>query len=600
MSFFNLLTTTQAAELLGVTPGRVRQMVTEGKLKPLPLPGRESRFPRDRVERLAVQQRLGRTRLEKGETFTSPSLADVPPMQRTLVYDRIVQMPRHTRGLTVDAHLRIWTGEDGWAVVLIGTPATIGHGHLQRGRAELVTEEILQLYPTLDLRRTAIAELLPGHGTSGEGWELFDVVLDVDLAAGGSPFRESMRSFCEFDELVEAIGEQPVLWHREFYTPDEIERYQRLGRPLRKVLDPLGLVERDEQIRALEQSSHEFSELALDVLAVPARMVSENHAAIIPLPGADLDNLRYPWPPQGSFLEAATLPESVRELARTRGRKMDRLFEEEYQIFRERERGALDREDYSPTPFSSGRVAQHRAELITLAEDTEDGREGTDPVIHAAALAAMANLPYATVPNLAAWAELCETMPYPSRQTLHWTAADDDPVVSEYLAAALRDGGRDLKPHERQALERFGDQFGRDIEGTSLAVRSGEDGSLRVTVLAPLRAQNKLRRGDELVSARITIGHVPLFVRRDGGIIGTVPSPSRAAQMNYGYGGGGPGSAQHAILQHLAQSDLEVDDAARRAVERFTEDPRWAEGTNARAQVSDLLDGTYTAGKRPA
>lgn len=601
MLVFDILSTAQAAELLGVTPARVRQMVTEKKLRPLPLPGRESRFRRDRVERVAAQQRLGRTHLARGEAFTTPSLGDVPPAARTLVYDRLLDMPTDRPEGVVETHLRIWEGDDGWAVALLGTPARSGHGHLTLGRAELVAEQIIRLRPSLDLRRTAIAELLPGRSDYGQAWELVDVVFTINLVGGMSPFQESQRSFCEIDELVDAIGGQPVLWHRDCYTPEAIDRHQRLGRPIKRVLDRYGLQARDEQIRALEASSHEFSDLALDVLAGSTRMIVNGGAAITPPPDTDLDYLIYPWTPQGSYLEAIAIPEALREAVRTRGDKFTHAFATEFEAFQEQELAAFNARDYSPIPYASDRIARHRRELITLAEDTEESRPGADALVHAAAVAALGSLPYATVPNLPAWEELCERMPYPATQLLSWAVHDSDRVAWSYLDAALQAGGRDLDAHEITQLTPYAGSdgsFGRDLEGTPMVVRPRGNGTSIVSSIAPLRAQTQLQETDELVSARIDSGHIPLFIERGGRIIGVVPAPTRSAQMNYGYGGSGPGSAQNAILQHFTQSGLTVTSAVRRAVELFAEDPQWEEGTHARVAVRTLLEGTYTPGKR--
>lgn len=52
MAIGNYLTTDDAAELLGVSPGRVRQFVTDGRLEVAEKVGHINLFDREKVEKL--------------------------------------------------------------------------------------------------------------------------------------------------------------------------------------------------------------------------------------------------------------------------------------------------------------------------------------------------------------------------------------------------------------------------------------------------------------------------------------------------------------------------------------------------------------------
>lgn len=57
MGIANFLTSQEVATVLGVTDGRVRQFVTEGRLKPKKV-GSQLFFSRPAVERFAQQKRI--------------------------------------------------------------------------------------------------------------------------------------------------------------------------------------------------------------------------------------------------------------------------------------------------------------------------------------------------------------------------------------------------------------------------------------------------------------------------------------------------------------------------------------------------------------
>lgn len=573
-----LVTADEAAELLDVTPARVRQMVEAGELTRVPSPGRATLLVRGQVERLTER----RSRKGGRGVFVSPTLAEVPSPSspRRLVYDRLTRLEVLWNGGEEVVHLRRWEGADGWSVVLLGTPGDGVEGHLIN-RSPVTIGAIERLLPDLDLERTAFVELASGLDSVGDAYTVHDSSVVVNpRTMGRGRLSAGRASLVTFERLVDALGERPVLWHRQAYRPELIERYQRLQEPIRDAWDPWEQRHRAQQIQALRECDHPDRELALDVLAVVARMVTQSGRPEPILRGAELDGRRYPWKPQGSYLEDIAIPDPVYSLA-------------------------FERREGPGWPMDRETATSYRRRLVAFAEDTDPYHQEGAGELHDAVLAALGNLRPISGLGPQEMTKIEDQAPFPRSSVWTWSADDRDEVTSRYLASALASEGRDLTEAERtQLAARDGKRreligLGRDASGTAIGLERGrEDLPDQVVALLPRRPNITLTATDGLVSGLIGVGHVPLYVERDGKILGVVTPPSETSQMNYGYGGGGPGASAHAIRVLLEASGFTLNDRALRAIAAFTEDPVWADGTHAGVQVGSLLHGTYRATPR--
>ena len=598
---FPFVTTDQAAKILNVSASRVRQLISEKKLTPLPIPGRNTLFSRGAVEQLALRYMLGATRITDGISV-SPALSEIPtPEQpRPLLYDSIVRQP-HTAGSV--AHIRIWGGDDGFFIVLAGTPRGSASGTITN-RIEDTARLIVSIMPRIDLAKTAFVELL-SHPGGVAAYELMTVSIGIEHSLV-TPFRHEHGYEVFFDDLERALGQTPTLWHRSEYTTENIVRYQRTQRPLLLLHDPLNVGHRDECLIALEESDDPTTELILDLLAPGCELMTmRNHnLQHLQSPAYELDGHTYPWPPQATSLVQMYVPEIVQKVAIERKNRVSNRFAQLDREYRSRVDAALEHgEHLHEEEFETGEIEAMRRELIAFAESLQPKNSKNQALLLSATEDAINALSWTTIGNHVAHEVLAERLPYPDQHTVAWICPSGDPATAKYLEHTRLLPAHehpDLTDDERDALTDAAIisngatvLFGRDPQGYAVMQVTDRDGYRTHYCLTRRSTNIRLDRTDTLLSAAISTGHVPLFIQRGTEIIGTIPLTQRTSMLNFGYGGGGPGAAAAAITRMLTLSGHTVNADTSRAIERFTEDSRWEEATNAYTSVGALLDGTY-------
>lgn len=242
-----LIDSTQAARILGVSPGRIRQLVTEGKLTPVGT-GRAHTFRRSQIERLA-----GRL------TTTDPR--DLAPAQAPLprLHDTVLQNDLTWRTTPIAAHLRIFQGaadEGARTVIIVGRLTAdepgVGGYPIPDPAWGVLTEHIAQHYlprPEDALTASWVLFTPTDNRELREQYEyealIFDTNHEADAAARagqrGLPWWKSKAtpgaaalqledprySPLTFDEVDALIGQPLEYYPAEAYRPQVIEAYHR-------------------------------------------------------------------------------------------------------------------------------------------------------------------------------------------------------------------------------------------------------------------------------------------------------------------------------------------------------------------------------------
>ncbi|UQN30621.1 helix-turn-helix domain-containing protein [Brachybacterium kimchii] len=567
-----------AAEMLGVTVGRIRQYADSGELDRADVGGRDL-F----VTAASVRRRLARTRNRDRRTTSTLALSEIPqaPSSLPTAYDRLATgFPNPSGTLREDpVHLRAWIDEDNYAVVLVASATDTYYSGLLDSSATETAAAIFTLIPQLEPSRTVLLALErdPFQGT--DAYVLMESVLTVKTGPT-SPrvFENPIRNIVHLDSLAERIGHRPTLFHRSAYTPENVEAYTRTGRPVTVPWDPDEHLTREANLHALEAYDGPAARLIRDLLLDGSRLMSNRPTSISST--GELDGLTYPWAPQGSVLRrqhasAATLDEIQSRFA----------------------------DEPDGLRFTPSQAEEAYQLLAQTANDAEQFGRSPDPLIERLAASALPGVVPRTDIDMEDFGQLLRHLEdrYPLHPIVERTfdalAADD--VMTEYVDAFTpHEGASDLGPHEREHLShatRYWNDpdklIGRDAFGRP-AVLSSQPGRRRLLVLEDTQDAPKIRASDEIVSGALgdNINDVPLFVRRAGNLIGIVPvSPHGRTGHHLGYAGGAPADAAADLGRALQGSGFPAEEADSPTLEQVTTDASLRAAGRLQIPVKSLL-----------
>lgn len=592
-SRFPVLGAQQAADFLGLTPGRIRQLVAAGELRRAPISVRDLVLRRDDVERYA-ERRVSAVTLRVHDV---PS----PPEPRTLSYESLVFVAGR------QLHVRLWRGGDGTAVLLVGHLR--GERILPRHQVLDVAASLFKLIPGIDPATTAYVELHTGERDDREKFTLREVMFQIpDISAPeGLEFGRALP--VEWDDLLRALGTRPELYHFHGYTAPVVEEHLRTRRPVPveddrfkvrtktrwlKALDELGEHPAVEPLTRLiidelwlwtrspmgitmalddsgefwvDESEEESGRLA------EARKAVEEAVARLSRDARGRDRYQvagYPWAPTATEYVGVPLPSRLRELL-----------------------AAHPDDSFSYTREEGARL---RAVLLELERENEEHRPGANADLREVAGYGLDVMPPRQRLSLEERDRQELEMPRPSHTERRWELHPRDSISSAYLdAITWQDAyASDFTAAERADLEKCAwgfelERWGRAPDGDLVGTGHDPSGRAWAGVVQTIAAARPVHLDDALVSARITGGDVPLFLERDNKVVAMVPSHNVHMGMNYGYGGGGPGEAAAAVVDLLERAGYTVGKGGFRRIEQRLEDPVWAEGTNVGLLVQDLL-----------
>lgn len=557
-----LVTAQDAAEILGCSPQRVKQLVQEGRLAaPVEFGPRSHLYRRSHVEYVRdVLQGAALTPL-------SSLLPDAwnSPLRRTV--DVVVPAPRSWSDET-SLHIRVWEGMVDGAprlVVLLAGPsgASVGHPDLT---ASWVDREVLGgrgrdavwmlLIPRED-RYTppVLTNIVLGSRNSARSAKpspfvrMFRREREEPLSDAWEPDQEQWHECDSVAELDRVVGEYVEHFPGETYTEANIEAWHRRRR------SPIPVVDDPNELRPIA-----------DALHVVARMPASRPAA------AAL---------AGKVLARALRGRLAIDADPSRTTWIDRL-----------ERTAIDLD------------ANHRAVAMTRCELTEGDQRVLDsfstPVPDSESVSALAELrdwmesvdEYADEQDrdqslCSALAQAVDFLErdarragievpvYPERIVFShgvpgdFTRAYLDQVAWQPSSAKLTRRHRMLA---RQARGRA--MFGEDLDGNLVAAWPSEEipagGRLsavlsskdRIAIEWPTVPTSSMLPPGSAIVADDEIGDLPVFVRFADGTLRLLPrrADRRHGGWNFGYGGGGPATLENAILHAFRVADGLADE----------------------------------------
>lgn len=581
------LTSAAAARELGVKPARVHQLVEAGDLQRANVGGRDL-F----VTAASVRRRKKRTEHRGGEKITTLSLKEIPKVDapRPLIYDRLADGFRHPSGAPRQhrVHLRAWGGEDGYTVVLVAS--TSDHDiALLNGPAEETAGAASTLLPQIDLSKTAFVALDRNVLHGKNAYNLTDATFTIGNATDPRQRSFSGRTFTgpewsrydDVAEIVPHIGQKPVIFHRSAYTEATVEQHQRTGRPVTFPWDPDGYLRREEQLRLLEGHEGPVFDLLRDLLLDETRLFM-NHPMGSMYPASEqreIDDLKYPWVPQGSILRRTHASPAIAEA-------VDERFADSPEGLR----------------FTPEETEDAWTLLTDLAVESGEFRSAPNPELEGLASGGRQGLLPRTdfeTNAVEEWSRLSDRLE--EEHPLHPIAVryidiePRDKIMATYLKGFVaHDQASDLADYERTHLQHLRrlyeiEAIGRDMFGRP-AVLSRHREIPELTVLEDVRAIPQLREHDEIVGGRQSQSDTPLFVRRERQLIGMIPlHNSLSGGHAFGYGGSGPGDAASSIARTLRASGFEESQIHREAISRRTSDEALRKGGRFHVRVRDLL-----------
>lgn len=582
------LTSAAAARELGVKPARVHQLVEAGELQRANVGGRDL-F----VTTASVRRRKKRTEHRGGEEITTLSLKEIPEVDtpRPLIYDRLAEGFRHPSGSLRQrrVHLRAWGGEDGYTVVLVA--GTSDHDiALLNAPAEETAGAASTLLPQIDLSKTAFVALDRNVLHGDDAYTLMDATFTVRNATephrrsfAGRIFTEPVWShYDDVAEIVPHIGQRPVIFHRSAYTEASVEQHQRTGRPVTVPWDPDGYLRREGQLRLLEGREGPVFDLLRGLLLDETRLFM-NRPVVSMYPASEqreIDDLTYPWAPQGSILRRTHASPAVAE-------SVDERFADSPEGLR----------------FTPQETEAAWALLTDLAVESGEFRSAPDPEIENLASGARQGLLPRTdfeTNAVEEWSRLSarleEEHPLHPIVVRYIDIDARDEVMATYLEGFVaHEGASDLASYERTHLTHLRrleevEAVGRDMFGRP-ALLSRPRGLPELTILEDLREVPKLREDDEIIGGIQSQSDTPLFVRRDGRLIGMIPLHDHLSGGHaFGYGGTGPGDAATSIARALTRSGFDESRFHRVAINDLTSAEPLRKGARFYSTVRDLLE----------
>lgn len=452
-SRFPVVSAQQAAEFLGLTTGRIRQLVATGELRRAPIPVRDLVLRRDDVERYA-KRRVSAMTLRVHDVPTSPE-------PRSLSYESLVFVAGR------QLHVRLWRGGDGTAVLLVG--------HL-RGQLILPREQVLEiaaglfrLIPCLDPSATAYVELHTGTRDDQDKYTLREVTFQIPDITAPETIEFGRALPVEWDELLRALGTRPELYHFHGYAAPVIEEHLRTRRPVPVEDDRFRLRAKAKWLEALDQlGDHPVVEpltrlivdelwlwmrtpsgirMALDdsgefwvddgeedneALEEARKAVEEAVARLArDIRGRDRYQIAgYPWAPTATQYVGVPLPPLLRELLATH-----------------------PDDSFSYTREEGTRL---RSMLLDLERENEEHRPGASADLHEVAGFGLDVMQPRQRLSLEERARQLLDLPRPSHVERPWELHPSDPVSAAYLeqVAWQDDNASDFTAAERADLEK--------------------------------------------------------------------------------------------------------------------------------------------------
>lgn len=246
----DFLNTEEVAEELGVTPMRVRQLLTQGEL-PQPTKLGPRAFMWHRADIAAVKARRA------GEPSSQASgLLTAPPQRLRRIVEEVVDIPVHW-GYESPLHVRIWSGsaqEGQRTVVLLGQ---LRHGAPVQPLLEEIVRVVAPMLP-VDPRDAVWFSYRPGDDSHPQEVDNLIWHLTRDDESNGTAggrvrhfFRRTGRRLGRREEAprhtrpaslpeVERIVGSPIeAYPGPAYTPETVEAWRRTGRIVEVVHDEL-------------------------------------------------------------------------------------------------------------------------------------------------------------------------------------------------------------------------------------------------------------------------------------------------------------------------------------------------------------------------
>lgn len=570
MKFLPLITAQQAAEILGVTDSRVRQMVGEGALRPVYRGGRSQLFWR--AEIMAYLRRKDSSQVARS----------LPPASRPLrlVVDTVIQDPAPWTGDMITdkpLHVRIYRSDNDPAgtqesrtVVLLSEP--VGRG------LRVLINRIEQIVATVADRFLdgAIADAVwvdvwpPDHWSEHDVWTTGVRLSNILLHRNGSGHDADWSptwSPMTIEELGQVLGGATVDWFEwNSYRPALINRWQRTGRPVEVIVDREGIQPVVEAYRQLQETSHPAAEAARRALlhrtamlwssAVRQRDMEKDYP--LDLRASDDTERReantsircdYVLPddvlaalPNLADDETATLAETSRALAQLHAWLDD-----------------VDEWADEPAPRLAGAVG-----LAVEAQTSWDRMADPD----------RRDRPAQTRESYRITVELLDA-PWDRQYAdgIRWE--DSDPRASSDLPLAERRQTRQLASEYAGSTRDWDLRFGHDFRG-NWVLRATNTQAQRPLVFHRIcwpTTYDAYPLPDAVdIVADGDSGDRPVYLARRGSLIGLLPRSREFEGWNFGYGGGGPGQLEADIERFLEAAGVRVEGAIASRIEAAIEE----------------------------
>ena len=566
MSLLPVVTTQQAAEILGVSASRVRQLCGEGALRPASRAERTLLFWRSEVAAYA------------SGPLTSLTARTMPPLSEPmrLVVDTVLTNPARCPwdlGEAHSLHVRIYRSDPVPApqaqplaqqrgrgastsprtVVVLSEP--IGDGlRILTTRIERIAEVVSERFlndpaytgdPVLD---AVWVDVTPPRDGFSQAWSTGVTIRNILLSRPEARWRTAWAPMT-VHELELLLGAAQIDWFEwNSYTPELIGQWQRARRPVEVTVDPKGLRPGVLAYQSLDGVTHPGAETARN--AILYRLAGLDGIAPVPWSSEVGDN-------KGAE-EAPTINTTVR-----------RDFHIPTQI-----RDLLP--DTSQAPGSTGQL-RHDAECLQAWLDKIDQWSDSPDVtlsqavrIAVEAASTREKRAHSHQPNqaeaigdfvLTTVHLLHRSWDQEYLQQITWQATD--PADDTRLALSERRLIRQLNAHASKHDADGDAQVGRDVMG-NWVVRSGRVDQSResttCTIAWPtLYGDSPLPPGVQVVAVGDD-GDRPVYLARHGRLIGLLPQTGEFSPWNFGYFGGGPANLEHAIRLFLQGAGLRVDE----------------------------------------
>lgn len=525
---FDYLSTEQVAQMMGVTPARVRQLAGAGSLpRSRSLPGLRGAL----YSRSAIQAYLDGRR--------SAVADDLPPAEAPaeLVTEQLWSYRDRTLPATI--HVRHYRSHDREVVVL----ADAGKYQMLTTWIEQIVTELLdqQVVRSEDPANIVWVQLAPSTSYSSSlhtrATSIDNVVLRPERREDGKiAWTSPGWSNLTWDELRDLLGHQIDVYLWEHYSPEAVTAWlRRKPRPLEVFDDEYNVAGYLQTLRVLRER-HDLSTPVREIVtaglaqSVSMRISSYKHMPVRPPAKGDPSATTMTLLP---LVLSQEVQEMVEQL-----QPADDL--------------AFDVVDAAVVP------------LREFAERFDKTSVTPDPELHAhieRAQTALGELRTTTHPE--------HTPPAVREPHADVTTDIVGPWDKLYLSGCTWNEGL-LNSRERTILgsqwvkwPEYRCAFGKGPDGTAVMLIEPVDGKSKMMVrwlwpTAPLAAED-LSPDLELV-ADGDAGDRPVYLVRGGSIVALLPRPETIGQWNFGYGGGGPGALAGAVRRLFADAGIDLDD----------------------------------------